>query len=95
MSQWIRNKSCEICGRIEVGLVEMNVGKTKHYLCYPCMADFASDVLDYARMNLTEKVNEYGNTYFIDEEQKPSKTSIHWNLERRQCVKYRRLCRAD
>lgn len=27
MSQWIRNKSCEICGRIEVGLVEMNVGK--------------------------------------------------------------------
>ena len=71
MSQCIRNKSCEICGRIEVGLVEMNVGKTKHYLCYPCMANFASDVLDYARMNLTEKVNEYGNTYFIDEEQKP------------------------
>ena len=34
MSQWIRNKSCEICRRIEVGLVEMNVGKTKHYLCY-------------------------------------------------------------
>ena len=70
MSQWIRNKSCEICGRIEVGLVEMNVGKTKHYLCYPCMANFASDVLDYARMNLTDKVNEYGNTYFIDEKTK-------------------------
>lgn len=71
MSQWIRNKSCDICGRIEIGLVEMNVGKTMHYLCYPCMANFASNVLDYARMNLTEKVNEYGNTYFIDEEQKP------------------------
>ena len=27
MSQCIRNKSCEICGRIEVGLVEMSVGK--------------------------------------------------------------------
>lgn len=49
----------------------MNVGKTKHYLCYSCMANFAPDVLDYARMNLIEKVNEYGNTYFIDEEQKP------------------------
>ena len=47
----------------------MNVGKTKHYLYYPCMANFASDVLDYARMNLTEKVNEYGNT-FIDEKTK-------------------------
>jgi len=34
------------------------------------MANFASDVLDYARMNLTEKVNEYGNTYFIDEKTK-------------------------
>ena len=71
MSQCIRNKSCEICGRIEVGLAEMSVGKTKHYLCYSCKANFASDVLDYARMNLTEKVNEYGNTYFIDKEQKP------------------------
>ena len=48
----------------------MNVGKTKHYLCYPCMANFASDVLDYARMNLTEKVNEYGNTDCIDEKTK-------------------------
>ena len=70
MSQRIINKSCEICGRIEVGLVEMNVGKTKHYLCYPCMANFATDVLDYARMNLTKKVNECGNTYFIDEKNK-------------------------
>lgn len=82
MSQWIRNKSCEICKKIGVGLVEMNVGETKHYLCYPCMANFASDILDYARMNLTEKINEYGNTYFIDEKQKPSKTSFHAKLRK-------------
>ena len=40
MSQCIRNKSCEICGRIEVGLVEMSVRKTKHYLCYSCYGKF-------------------------------------------------------
>lgn len=67
MSQFISNKSCDMCNKIEVGLTEMRVGKTKHYLCYPCMAIFASDILDYARMNLTEKVNEYGNAYFTDE----------------------------
>ena len=27
MSQWIKNRSCELCERIEVGLVEMDVGK--------------------------------------------------------------------
>ena len=54
MSQWIRNKSCEICGRIEVGLVEMNVGKTKHYLCYPCMADFLSDINHFSGIKLID-----------------------------------------
>lgn len=67
MSQFIQNKSCEMCRRIEVGLVEMTVGKTKHYLCYPCMAKFATDVLEYAKLNLTEKKDDCGNVYFIDE----------------------------
>lgn len=70
MSKCIRNKSCEICGRTEVGLLlEMNVGKTKHYICYSCMSNSAADEINYARMNLTEKVNEYENTHFTDEKQ--------------------------
>lgn len=68
MSHFIRNKSCELCGRIEVGLVEMDVGRTKHYLCYPCMARFATDVINYAKMNLTEKEDTCGNIYFVDKE---------------------------
>lgn len=78
MSKCIRDKPCEICGRTKVGLLlEMNEGKTKHYICYSCMSNSAADEINYTRMNLTEKVNEYGNTYFIDEKQKHSKTSFH------------------
>ena len=66
MSAFIINKSCEMCGKNEVGLTEMTVGKSKHYLCYPCMAKFATDVLSYAKFNLTENIDEYGNTYFTD-----------------------------
>lgn len=47
MSRFIRNRSCEMCGEIQFGLIEMKVGDTKHYLCYPCMAKFTTDVLEF------------------------------------------------
>lgn len=68
MSSFIINKGCEMCDKIEVALVEMKVGKTKHYLCYPCMAKFATDVLEYANLNLTKRANEFGNIYFTDKD---------------------------
>lgn len=68
MSSFIKNKSCEMCRKIEVGLTEMTVGSTKHYLCYSCIATFINDVLEYANMNLTKHTDEYGNIYFTDKD---------------------------
>lgn len=55
MSKFISNKSCEMCHKIEVGLVEMRVAKTNHYLCYNCMTKFAFDMFEYAALNLREE----------------------------------------
>lgn len=69
MSRFIVNKGCEMCNKTETGLVEMTVGKIKHYLCYPCMAQFANDVKLYADMNLYETTDEYSNTRYTDKEE--------------------------
>lgn len=66
MSRFILNKSCEMCGKIEKGLVEMRVGKTKHYLCYDCMAVFAFDVVEYATHNLRSEFETKGYTINCD-----------------------------
>lgn len=66
MSRFILNKSCEMCGKIEVGLTEMRVGKTKHYLCYDCMTVFAFDVVEYAAYNLRSEFEEKGYTINCD-----------------------------
>jgi hypothetical protein len=66
MSKFIRNKSCDMCRQIEKGLTEMEVGKTKHYLCYECMAKFAFDVIEFASMNLTKEFEKEGYTICTD-----------------------------
>lgn len=73
MSSFITNKGCEMCHKIEVGLTEMRVGSTKHYLCYPCMANFATDVLEFANNNLTKHTDDFGNIYFTDRDQEDLK----------------------
>lgn len=66
MSRFIINKSCDMCHKIEVGLVEMKVGKTIHHLCYHCMTVFAFDVIEYASHNLTKEFEENDYTINID-----------------------------
>lgn len=60
MSKYVINQGCCMCGKHEVGLVTMTVGKTKHHLCYDCMTKFALDIADYAIMNLSNEISEYG-----------------------------------
>lgn len=62
MSRFILNKSCEMCHKIETGLVEMRVDKTNHYLCYNCMTSFTLDIIDYASHNLREEFKTKGYT---------------------------------
>ena len=62
MSRFISNKSCDKCGKIEVGLTEMRVGKTNHYLCYDCMTVFAFDVVEFAAHNLRNEFEAKGYT---------------------------------
>ena len=62
MSKFVSNKSCEMCHKIETGLVEMRVGKQPHYLCYDCMAVFAFDVIEYAAHNLRKEFEAKGYT---------------------------------
>lgn len=62
MSRFISNKSCEMCRKIEVGLVEMKVGQTTHHLCYNCMTEFSFDVAEYAAHNLRNEFESKGYT---------------------------------
>ena len=62
MSRFISNKSCEMCHNVEVGLAEMRVGNTHHYLCHNCMAIFAFDAVEYAAHNLREEFKRKGYT---------------------------------
>ena len=62
MSKFISNHSCDMCGKIEVGLTEMRVGKTKHHLCYNCITVFAFDVIEFASHNLNKEFEEKGYT---------------------------------
>ena len=57
-----------MCKTHEVGLTEVTIGESKHYLCYPCMAVFATDVMNFAMMNLKQVTDNGGNTYFTDKE---------------------------
>lgn len=67
MSKFISNKSCEMCSKIEVGLTEMRVGKTNHYLCYDCITIFAFDVIEYASHNLRKELEKAGlDMQYID-----------------------------
>lgn len=68
MSYYISNKSCDMCNKIEVGLVEMKVGKTKHHLCYSCITEFAFDIVEYASLNLRDEFIERGYTIDSDDE---------------------------
>ena len=58
-----------MCRKIEVGLVELKIGDSKHYLCYPCMATFATDVKMYADGNLYPTVDSYGNTVYSEKKE--------------------------
>lgn len=54
MSKYVINKGCCVCGKIETGLAEMTVGKSKHTLCYKCMYEFIEDLKLYQDMNYSE-----------------------------------------
>ena len=58
MSQYIRNKSCDMCRNIEKGLVEMSIGETKHHLCYDCMFKFGLDVVQFTQMNFSDELDK-------------------------------------
>lgn len=60
MSRFISNKSCEMCHKIETGLTEMRIGKTNHYICYHCAANFIFDALEFAALNLRREFNNDG-----------------------------------
>lgn len=66
MSQFITNKPCDMCGKIEVSLTEMTVGKTKHHLCYKCITIFAFDIVEYAAHNLRTEFEQQGYTFEFD-----------------------------
>lgn len=54
MSQFVSNKSCDICGDIEKGLVELRIGRTNHYICYKCMHILAYDIRDFVLYNYND-----------------------------------------
>jgi hypothetical protein len=62
-----------MCNKIEVGLTEMHVGESIHFLCYPCMAKFTTDILEFAQLNLTKHEDNLGHVYFTDGEESEEK----------------------
>lgn len=66
MSQFISNKSCDMCHKIETGLTEMRIGKTTHHLCYKCITIFAFDVVEFASHNLNNEFESEGYTIRSD-----------------------------
>lgn len=60
MSEFISNKSCEMCKKIETGLTEMRIGSTKHYLCYKCLATLALDTIEFSAHNLRNEFEANG-----------------------------------
>ena len=60
MSRFISNKSCDMCHKIELGLTEMTLGNTKHYLCYDCLAKLTLDMVEFASMNLENEFKRLG-----------------------------------
>lgn len=66
MSKFVINQSCNICNKIEKALTTMTVGKTKHHICYDCMAIFALDVADFAIINLNEEMRKKGYVLTIE-----------------------------
>lgn len=63
MSRFIKNKSCDMCKKIEIGLIEMKVGDTVHHLCYDCITIFAFDVIEFASLNLTKEFDKKGYNF--------------------------------
>ena len=62
MSKFIVNQSCDMCHKIELGLVKMTIGNTEHHLCYKCMTIFTFDVVEFASHNLREEFTQEGYT---------------------------------
>ena len=60
MSKYVINQSCKICHDIEKPLCTMSVGDTRHHVCYDCMAEFVCDLVDFAKANLTEEIENKG-----------------------------------
>lgn len=55
MSLYVKSRKCDLCGKNNIPMMEMTVGKTNHYLCYPCMYDFGKDVGRFVSENFTEE----------------------------------------
>lgn len=51
MSEFARNKECDMCHKIEVGLVEIAIGKYRIMLCYDCMLKFINDMIAFKDAN--------------------------------------------
>ena len=60
MSKYVTNQGCVMCGKIEVGLTTLTIGKHHHHICYDCMTRLSLDIADYAIMNLSKEISEHG-----------------------------------
>lgn len=69
MSEFITNKSCDMCRKIEVGLTEMKIGPSKHHLCYNCISTLALDIIEFASHNLRNEIEAKGYTITKTNEQ--------------------------
>ena len=69
MSEFISNKSCEMCKKIETGLTEMRIGSTKHYLCYKCLATLSLDMIEFSAHNLRDEFKANGYNIYKTNEQ--------------------------
>ena len=55
MSQFAINKGCDMCYKIEKGLVELTIGRTKHHLCYDCMLNLCLDLEEFRKGNYNDE----------------------------------------
>ena len=60
MSKYVTNQGCAMCGKHEVGLATLTIGKHHHHICYDCMTKLSLDIVDYAIFNLSKEISDYG-----------------------------------
>ena len=60
MSKYVTNQGCTMCGKHEVGLATLTIGKHHHHICYDCMTKLSLDIVEYAIFNLSKEISDCG-----------------------------------